>query len=84
MRQLRPFICALLSSAGFILLMFTFQTIMMRKASMWAEMDAVIPLYERVLLSISTFWYKFWILLAPFIIAFPMAVAFLVALRRAK
>lgn len=84
MKQLRPFIYALLASAVIIALMFVFQAIMQRKANVWADMDVAIPLYDRILLGIAELWSRFWILFVPVIIGVPLFAAFFVALYRAK
>jgi Na+/serine symporter len=84
MKQLRPFVYALLASATIIALMFVFQSIMQRKANMWADMEMVIPLYDRILLEIAELWGRFWILFVPFIIGAPLFAAFFVTLYRAK
>jgi len=84
MKQLRLFVYALLASAAIIALMFVFQSIMQRKANMWADMDMVIPLYDRILLGIAELWGRFWILFVPFIIGAPLFAAFFVTLYRSK
>ncbi|HZR27689.1 MAG TPA: hypothetical protein VFA71_02830 [Terriglobales bacterium] len=84
MKQLRPFIYALAASATIIAFLFVFQTIMERKANMWADMDVIIPLYDRILLGIAELWGRFWILFVPFIIGAPLFAAFFVTLYRAK
>jgi hypothetical protein len=75
MKQVRPFIYAMLSSIAFILLMFVFASVMEHQANVWMEQDRVIPLAGRILFDVAVVWSKFWLVFVPFIFGLPMFAA---------